>query len=160
MPWSTGAWDQETNLVSSLNLKEIGHWQTHFALLKPWCLIKTWEPRCKLLYNLAVSPMSTLTDLRWVTDGESFLKSFKNPFSGWIFAIFLICFVFTSLREVFETPGSRVVGDLLVTKLIFLTRCNCCNVMSAKKVLETTGVTTTDNWQYLIRGRSSRMWQW
>jgi len=37
---------------------------------------------CKLLYNLAVSPMSTLTDL--------------------------------SLREVFETPGSRVVGDLLV----------------------------------------------
>jgi len=37
---------------------------------------------CKLLYNLAVSPMSTLTDL--------------------------------SLREVFETPGSRVVADLLV----------------------------------------------
>jgi len=34
------------------------------------------------LYNLAVSPMSTLTDL--------------------------------SLREVFETPGSRVVADLLV----------------------------------------------
>jgi len=37
---------------------------------------------CKLLYNLAVSPMSTLTDL--------------------------------SLREVFETPGSRAVADLLV----------------------------------------------
>jgi len=37
---------------------------------------------CKLLYNLAVSPMSTLTDL--------------------------------SLREVFETPGSRVVANLLV----------------------------------------------
>ena len=37
---------------------------------------------CKLLYNLAVSPMSTLTDL--------------------------------SLRQVFETPGSRVVADLLV----------------------------------------------
>jgi len=37
---------------------------------------------CKLLYNLAVSPMSTLTDL--------------------------------SLREVFETPGSRVVADLLL----------------------------------------------
>ena len=35
-----------------------------------------------MLYNLAVSPMSTLTDL--------------------------------SLREVFETPGSRVVADLLV----------------------------------------------
>ena len=34
------------------------------------------------MYNLAVSPMSTLTDL--------------------------------SLREVFETPGSRVVADLLV----------------------------------------------
>ena len=76
------SWDPETNLVSSLNLKEIGHWQTNFALLKPWCLIKTWEPRCKLLYNLAVSPMSTLTDLRWVTDGESFLKSFKIPFLG------------------------------------------------------------------------------
>ena len=53
-----------------------------FSFLKPWCLIKTWEPRCKLLYNLAVSPMSTLTDLRWVTDGESFLKSFKIPFLG------------------------------------------------------------------------------
>ena len=39
---------------------------------------------CKLLYNLAVSPMSTLTDL--------------------------------SLREVFETPGSRQVADLLVTE--------------------------------------------
>jgi len=37
---------------------------------------------CKLLYNLAVSPMSTLTDL--------------------------------SLREVFCTPGSREVADLLV----------------------------------------------
>merc|ERR1712241_1361109 len=39
---------------------------------------------CKLLYNLAVSPMSTLTDL--------------------------------SLREVFETPGSRQVANLLVTE--------------------------------------------
>ena len=104
-----------------------------FSFLKPWCLIKTWEPRCKLLYNLAVSPMSTLTDLRWVTDGESFLKWFKIPF---LFATFLISFVLTSLREVFETPGSRVVGDLLVTKLIFLTRCICCKVMSAKKSLK------------------------
>ena len=39
---------------------------------------------CKLLYNLAVSPMSTLTDL--------------------------------SLREVFQTPGSRQVANLLVTE--------------------------------------------
>merc|ERR1711874_1807 len=39
---------------------------------------------CKLLYNLAVSPMSTLTNL--------------------------------SLREVFETPGSRQVSNLLVTE--------------------------------------------
>ena len=74
-----------------------------------------------------------------------FLNLLKSPFwEGWIFAIFLICFVFTSLREVFETPGSRVVGDLLVTKLIFLTKCTyllSCN--ECKKVLETIRVTTT-----------------
>ena len=55
---------------------------TFFLSWNPDALSKPGNSRCKLLYNLAVSPMSTLTDLRWVTDGESFLKSFKIPFLG------------------------------------------------------------------------------
>jgi len=45
---------------------------------------------CKLLYNLAVSPMSTLTDM--------------------------------SLRQVFETPGSKDVADLLVLEGLAVAR--------------------------------------
>jgi len=51
---------------------------------------------CKLLYNLAVSPMSTLTDL--------------------------------SLREVFETPGSRVVADLLVKEGLAVAKAEGVNI--------------------------------
>lgn len=53
---------------------------------------------CKLLYNLAVSPMSTLTDL--------------------------------SLREVFETPGSRVVADLLVKEGLAVAKAEGVNIPS------------------------------
>ena len=132
------SWDPETNLVSSLNLKEIGHWQTHFFFLETPMLYQnlgTPGASCSTTWLLAPCPPSLIWG-GWQMENH-FLNLLKSPFwEGWIFAIFLICFVFTSLREVFETPGSRVVGDLLVTKLIFLTRCIYCKVMSAKKSLK------------------------